>query len=88
MLCAGDGKGGFTEIKDSNLPSLGLSTTWGVAIEDVNRDGLPDFAVSSGGASSIAFAGKAEHVKLPKEIVPEAGLPRMQVWINKSHPSH
>ncbi len=44
----GDGDGHWTPVRDSGLPSTGLATTAGVAIGDVDGDGTPDVAVSSG----------------------------------------
>lgn len=45
----GDGTGKFEWIENSGLPSTGLSFTWGVALVDVNKDGILDFAAGSGG---------------------------------------
>ena len=50
FVCRGDGKGKFAPVEDSGLPSEGLATTWGIGVGDVNNDGLPDFALTTGGA--------------------------------------
>ncbi|MCP4591282.1 MAG: VCBS repeat-containing protein [bacterium] len=44
----GDGQGQWTYIANSNLPETGLATTMGVALGDVNGDGLLDVAAASG----------------------------------------
>lgn len=44
----GDGKGHFTYIEGNGLPPTGLATTMGIALGDVNGDGLPDIAAGSG----------------------------------------
>lgn len=45
----GDGTGKFQLVENSGLPAHGLSFSWGVKLEDVNKDGYLDFAVGSGG---------------------------------------
>ncbi len=50
FVLKGDGKGGFKELTATNLPEKGLSVSWGVAVGDVNEDGLLDFAAATGGA--------------------------------------
>jgi hypothetical protein len=49
-LLLGDGKGNFKEMEATNLPPQGLSVAWGVAVGDVNEDGLLDLAATTGGA--------------------------------------
>ena len=44
----GDGKGNFTYLEHNGLPSTGLMTTMGVALADINGDGLPDVVAGSG----------------------------------------
>jgi len=95
-LLQGDGKGGFKELEATNLPSQGLSVAWGVAVGDVNEDGLLDLAATTGG--SVAGdpskgrpipkgAAKKPAQKTaetaPKEAIHELPLPRMQVWVNE-----
>lgn len=45
----GDGTGKFRWIENAGLPTEGLAFTWGVALADVNKDGVLDFAAGSGG---------------------------------------
>jgi hypothetical protein len=97
-LLQGDGKGGFKELEATNLPQKGLSVAWGVAVGDVNEDGLLDFAATTGGA--VAGDGSKGKPKSPPkktqqkkdqkqakkpapESIPELPLPRMQVWVNE-----
>jgi hypothetical protein len=96
-LLQGDGKGNFKELEATNLPPKGLSVSWGVAVGDVNEDGLLDFtaatggSVTGGGSKSTPGqpkkpAGKAAQKvgdKSSQEPIPELQLPRMQVWINE-----
>ncbi len=96
FILQGDGKGGFTELVGTNLPEKGLSVSWGVAVGDVNEDGLLDFAATTGGA--VAGGGskptplpskardksaQKQAEKPPADVVQELQLPRMQVWINE-----
>jgi hypothetical protein len=46
----GDGVGGWHFERDSGLPTVGLPYMWGVALGDVNGDGILDVAAGSGGA--------------------------------------
>lgn len=97
FILQGDGKGGFTELEATNLPPKGLSVSWGVAVGDVDEDGLLDFAAATGGA--VAGSGskaptppsksrgdksaQKQPEKQPTDVIPELQLPRMQVWLNE-----
>lgn len=65
----GDGRGGFRYWENSGLPGTGLMATTGVALADVNQDGVLDVAAASGLIVETA-TGRTE------PIVPE----RMIVW--------
>ena len=71
FILRGDGKGGWTELQNTNLPTTGLPPIWGIALGDVNGDGLLDLAVTTGA--------------LPVERQTNEPLPRMQVWLNRYH---
>jgi len=86
----GDGKGRFRELKNTDLPAKGLSVTWGVAVGDINEDGLVDFIASTGG-SVTGPEDKAKKSPKPRKgkdgkeivVIPELILPRMQAWVNQ-----
>jgi hypothetical protein len=69
FVLRGDGKGGWTELQDTNLPIDGLPFIWGITLADVDGDGLLDMAVTTG--------------TVPPERQPDEPLPRMQVWLNR-----
>ena len=69
FIFKGNGKAEWTEYR-TNLPLKKLQFIWGVALADVNRDGMPDLVVATG---ESLVRGKDE------------SLPRMQVWINQYH---
>jgi|WetSurMetagenome_2_1015567.scaffolds.fasta_scaffold48883_2 hypothetical protein len=96
FLLKGDGKGGFTELTATNLPPKGLSVSWGLAVGDVNEDGLLDFAATTGGAVAGGTpkgqpvppkrgdkAAQKPSTKAPTDVIAELPLPRMQVWVNE-----
>lgn len=49
FLLRGDGRGGWTYVSGSGLPESGLPFTWGIALGDVDGDGVLDVAAGSGG---------------------------------------
>ncbi len=44
----GDGQGKWTLREDTGLPANGRERTWGVALPDINGDGVPDVAAAFG----------------------------------------
>lgn len=67
----GNGKAEWTELQETNLPMSELTFIWGVTLADVNGDGAPDLAVTTG--------------ESPVKRKKSEPLPRMQVWINQYH---
>lgn len=49
FVLRGDGKGNWTFLRDSGLPTTGLAFTWGVTLADADHDEVLDLAVASGG---------------------------------------
>jgi hypothetical protein len=68
FLLQGDGKGTWKELEATNLPQKGLSVTWGVAVGDVNEDGLLDFAAATGGAVTGTKGKGPANVPPPKAV--------------------
>jgi hypothetical protein len=65
----GNGKAEWTELERTDLPLNELPFIWGIALADVNGDGMPDMAVTTG--------------RSPTKRDKSEKLPRMQVWINQ-----
>jgi hypothetical protein len=91
FVLKGDGKGGFKYEESTGLPSTGLSTVWSVMAADVYGDKSPAIIAATGGVLAIpggeklppsAKLGRAAIPAMP--IVPEAQLPRMQVWSSQA----
>ncbi len=91
FVLKGDGKGGFKYDETTGLPSTGLSVVWGVKAADLNGNGLPDIIAATGGVvpggeklsadKQSKFRAAAMAAAPP---VPEAQLPRMQVWSSQT----
>lgn len=64
----GRAAGGWQWVRDAGLPETGLMFTWGFDLADVDRDGLLDIAVGSGGIIATG-SGPPEPVLDPKLIV-------------------
>jgi hypothetical protein len=47
----GDGRGGWSLVKESGLPTQGLSTPWGVRLADLDHDGILEIIALNGTAS-------------------------------------
>jgi hypothetical protein len=75
FISSGNGRGSWSILQATGLPTTGLPVTWGVAYGDVNADQSLDFAVTTGGNVSTARRANG------KEAV--SGLPRLQVWIRQ-----
>lgn len=72
FLLQGDGSGTtWRWLKDCGLPATGMEYNWGAAAADVNRDGVLDLIVTSGGITA-----NAELVKLPIET-------RIAAWLGR-----
>ncbi|MGO9018348.1 MAG: FG-GAP repeat domain-containing protein [Syntrophobacteraceae bacterium] len=88
----GDGKGAFKYEEATGLPSTGLSVVWGVTAVDVNGGGLPDIIAATGGVvpggekltTDVQSKFRSAAVAAAPPVVPEAQLPRMQLWNNQS----
>ena len=49
FVLLGDGQGHWVPSRDNGLPENGLPFTWGIALADVNADGVLDVVAGSGG---------------------------------------
>jgi hypothetical protein len=84
FACRGDGRGNWTQLEGTGLPAEGLSVTWGITMQDLNGDGLSDFAVATGGTDSGRRTIRPDPKGAPeeKQDPSSAGqLPRLQVWL-------
>ena len=66
----GDGQGGLRFVRDSGLPSTGMSAIAGVSITDFDRDGIADVAAGSGLMVETGQGGRTD------QIIPQ----RLLVW--------
>lgn len=89
----GDGTGHWKLIDNTGLPTTGRERTWGVALADIDRDGVLDIGVAfgdvlsptwrSGGGHKAAPAEKSKDPKAPAEKAPppERGMfGAIEVW--------
>ena len=91
FVCRGDGKGKFTPVENSGLPTEGLSVTWGIAVGDVNKDGLPDFAVGTGGVvpggrkagSPPMMPPRKPKGRTDQQAPPPEGAKRARVYVDE-----
>lgn len=56
----GDGKGGWSMVEGSGLPSKGLSVPHGITVADLDHDGVAEIIVLSGGAKGEISVWKRE----------------------------
>jgi len=79
-VCRGNGKGEWSLLENTGLLSTGLPITWGIGLGDVNRDGLLDFAVGTGGQPGLTrIKPDVGHASTDKKTV----IPRLQVWLHQ-----
>lgn len=86
FIARGNGKNGWVEVENTGLPRTGLSLDWGVAVGDVNKNGMLDIAVSTGGI--VGELPQWMQRRMPADshlkTMPELELPRVQVWLNQA----
>lgn len=76
-LLRGNGMGDKWEyVANCGLPADGMAWNWGVAIGDINGDGVPDVAVGSGGDVAVDPRGQQEPIP-PQRLV---------AWITERNP--
>jgi hypothetical protein len=66
----GDGKGNFTLLEKTGLPSTGRERTWGVGLADIDLDGVLDVGVAFGDVLSPNYRSGG---KKKMETTPEGG---------------
>jgi hypothetical protein len=84
FACRGDGRGNWAQLDGTGLPPEGLSVTWGITAQDLNGDGLSDFAVTTGGTDSGRRTIRPDSkgaIEEKKESSSAGRLPRLQVWL-------
>jgi hypothetical protein len=78
----GDGKGGYSERRATNLPSVGQEVIWGIKLVDMNGDGRPDILVTTGGATGKVSIRSGLPMGANKVTQKSLPIPHVQVWIN------
>lgn len=72
FLLLGDGTGSsWRWVRNSGLPQTGLEYNWGVAVADLNGDGVPDIVATSG---SSPVSGEQSAPVIPQRVL---------TWIGK-----
>ncbi|MGV8879315.1 MAG: FG-GAP repeat domain-containing protein [Sphingobacteriaceae bacterium] len=54
-----NGKGFFTDFTDKAIPSITVGRSWGMAIGDVNNDGIDDVFIGAWGSQARLLLGKS-----------------------------
>lgn len=92
FVLQGDGKGGWTKVADTGLPTTGLGFPWGIAVNDINGDDRLDIAVTTNPPPRQSplqgSRGKNKQVNdQKKQEHGGADLPRVQIWLNQGKSS-
>jgi hypothetical protein len=54
-----NGKGHFTDFTEKAIPNITVGRSWGIAIGDVNKDGIDDIFIGAWGSQARLLLGKA-----------------------------
>ncbi len=81
----GDGTGKWTPVAPEGLPQHGKERAWGVAIADINQDGINDIAVAFGDVVSPTWrSGKNPQASGDAKAAPQRGkFGSIGVWFGR-----
>jgi hypothetical protein len=77
----GDGAGNWKFLDNTGLPTTGRERTWGVALADIDRDGVLDIGVAFGDVLSPTWRSGGGKVITDKKQGPDRGMfGAIEVW--------